>query len=301
MDQKIAWLHKVTEARWTPHILALMSPLALVVSVLWAVLSGNLDILSLHDWVLFFIFFIFIILLGSSVIVFMGIRVWQANRAFKDLMETLHKINHSYRDTLCEIFHEKLSKDFSSDDEYRTYIKDKERNIIETVCQKIAAFYTAVTHRPCVVTVKLIVREEDGKSYCSTYVRSERDSIRDKPNILKYELLTGRNTAFDTALVYRQENISRFYSANLEKDNKEYRNERDNYLFYYISSIVVPIRYYNSEKIGKPNCNDDIGFLCVDTKSIYRLNDQWHVALLASFADQMYNFFSLTRGKYGRK
>ena len=43
---------------------------------------------------------------------------------------------------------------------------------------------------------------------------------------------------------------------------------------------------------------DDIGFLCIDSDSRYRLNGGFHVEILAAFADQLYNFFSFMRGTY---
>jgi hypothetical protein len=79
---------------------------------------------------------------------------------------------------------------------------------------------------------------------------------------------------------------------------KDYANERINWKKHYVSALVVPIRYVDVGKIGQPDCSDDLGFLCIDTLTPNRLKNEWHLALLSAFADQLYNFMSLMRGKY---
>src|SRR5262249_51871369 len=114
----------------------------------------------------------------------------------------------------------------------------------------------------------------------------------------QFRLKTGENTAFDQALRYTAGRTNHFFAADLNVD-KMYRNERQDWKEFYQSAIVVPIRYVDPAKIGQADASDDIGFLAVDTKSRNSLNGGYQVELLASFADQMYNFMSLMRGKFG--
>jgi hypothetical protein len=176
------------------------------------------------------------------------------------------------------------------------YAKENERKTLKSVCQKIAKVYTAFTHCPCTVTVKLVTGVGD-KTFCETYERSEENCERDAGPPRQFEVGTGANTGFDRAILYVPGQVSHFHSADLRKD-KDYRNQRDHWADSYLSAIVVPIRSVNPTKIGTKDSSDNIGFLCVDTPSTYRLNNTWHVDLLASFADQMYNFISLMRGNY---
>ena len=223
-----------------------------------------------------------------------SIRVRQENLQFKEACKNIHRINHDYRDTLSATFSAAVQGP-----DFATVGKLSELKTLKSACQKIAKIYSGLTHCSCTVTVKLITKE-GGNSFCETHARSEENSERDCAQPAKYEVKTGLNAAFDTALAYKAGRISHFHSADLEADAKvgNYRNQRDNWSDFYASTIVVPIRCVTVPRDGTPIASDDIGFLCVDTSSTYRLNDDYHVQLLAGFADQMYNFMSLMRGKY---
>lgn len=112
------------------------------------------------------------------------------------------------------------------------------------------------------------------------------------------------NTAFDKALEIKHNfgECSHFFSANLQKE-KEYTNERGkkSWLQMYKSAIVVPVRALRLSEDNQVLDRDEVGFLTIDTLYPYKLNGDYHVHLMASFADQMYNFISLMRGKYSIK
>lgn len=206
----------------------------------------------------------------------------------------IHDINHEYRDILSEVFGVALQDSEPID----SVLVTRERQIIETVCNRIASIYAGLTARPCTVSVKVITRD-DSKFTCHTYARSEPRSRRDRdgcPGV--YAIDTGENTAFDTALQPDPSNISHFFGGDLPKMKRQnrYRNQRDNFEKYYKSAIVVPIR--SRVQVNQQNASNDRGFLCVDTLSTNCLNGGYHVELLAGFADQMYNFLSLMRGTY---
>ena len=147
------------------------------------------------------------------------------------------------------------------------------------------------------VTFKVLTKEGD-ILYATTCSRSEDYSERDSTEPKKFKVNAGCNTAFDRALLPNTAgHISYFHSADLLKLQRrgEYYNERQMWQRYYKSLIVVPVNCTGVP--GKPKRND-IGLLCVDTKSRNRLNDSYHVEIMAALAYQMYNFMSLMRGKY---
>jgi len=225
-----------------------------------------------------------------------SIRVREKLMALQNAARFVHDVNHEYRNVLSEALgpHEDLQQTDPIDPE----LVKREREIIETVCHRIAAIYTALISRPCTVTVKVLTKE-GSDWFCHTYARSEPRSRRDRdggPDA--YAVGTGENTAFDIASQPAPVGISHFFCPDLPKLKKsnQYRNRRDNFEKYYKSAIVVPIRFHPRPK--QQGIANDRGFLCVDTPSTHCLNAGFHLELLAAFADQMYNFFSLMRGTY---
>jgi hypothetical protein len=230
-----------------------------------------------------------------SLVIFVGgcyysLLVREEVNSWRDLTYNLHRINHIYRDI--------LSKNFSSGAEQikKKLVKD-EMDTMKSICQNIMTIYSGLIKKKCVVTIKFINKDGNGRSYCETYVRSEDNCPRDNETPRIFEVGTGHNTAFDRALQPRSsKKCSYFYSPDLTIE-RAYSNERQHYSDHYRSVVVVPIRFYGERPVFVLN-NDDLGFLCVDTASTYRLNEGAHVELLAAFADQLYNFASLMRGKY---
>ncbi|MFZ4526656.1 MAG: hypothetical protein ACOYOE_14295 [Chlorobium sp.] len=97
--------------------------------------------------------------------------------------------------------------------------------------------------------------------------------------------------------MFRGSEPSHFWSADLTEE-KDYFNDRKDFIKFYKRVIVVPVRFVVSVKGSEHPVTDDVGFISVDTKETYRLNEDSHVQLLASFADQVYNYLSILRGKY---
>src|SRR5438445_632355 len=213
------------------------------------------------------------------------------NQRLRQCATTLHRINHIYRDV--------LNKTFGIQLQQLGPLEATERDTLVAVCYKIAEMFSLLIGEKCVVTVKLITKDANTKDYCHTLARSEPSSERDL-TLVNYEINTGRNTAFDTALRYDGHRTSRFFSADLEKDADmgKYFNDRTDWKRFYRSAIVVPIRYVHYDAVGTPTAFNELGFLAIDTIATYKLNDHFHIEYLAAFADQMYNFMSLMRGKY---
>ena len=227
----------------------------------------------------------FIIFVSVSVRAFFIIR---DNRALRDVAEHFRQINSLYRDKLFALFH------FTNPLTRREELIETEKSTVRAVCQKIAKIYSNIAAKDCLVTVKLLT-QEGNDTYVTTYARSEDDSERDKADPKKFDVGHNQNTAFDMAA--RDDttgSIPCFHSANLLK-HKNYNNQRPNWQRFYKSAIVVPIRCPAGTQGRK---REDLGFLCVDSKSKNRLNGDHHVVMLASLADQMYNFMSLMRGNY---
>ena len=219
-----------------------------------------------------------------------SIRVRNMNFGLKAIAGHIHRINHIYRDVLYECF-AGVDPVTNEDD-----LLQQEMKTIRSVCQRIQNMFSQLLFRECLVTVKLITKDDDGKSYCTTYERSQEKCERDNSCVQAYDVGTQINTAFDKALEMRHDNAcSRFYGADLLSD-ASYNNQRPHWEKFYRSAIVVPIR--NPSISLKSQDADDLGFLCVDTMSRNRLNDTYHVDMLAAFGDQMFNFFSLMRGTY---
>ena len=211
--------------------------------------------------------------------------------ASRDISEIFCEINHIYRDTLKNLFSDDNP---ISDPEY---LLSEEEETLKAICQRVDDLFTRLIGRDCSVTIKLLYNE-NGKSYATTLTRSEDKSIRDKTHRKKYEVGTGDNSAFDAALQKKNGNKeAHYFSPNLKKET-DYTNQRSDYIKYYKSTLIVPIRSTNFGKEGTNEEFDNIGLLCIDTMSTNRLNNRYHLNMLLSLSNQMYNFISLMRGKY---
>lgn len=219
--------------------------------------------------------------------------VRQENDALRDMAYQLHRINHDYRDVLHRTFAGNAPRTS------RTELVAMEIEALKCVTKRIERIFVSLLRgRSCTVTVKLITNHTSGRRVAKTYVRSEDDCTRDVGPPFEYDLGTNQNTAFDTALRLPEPNkCSHFHCGDLTK-LANYNNQRPQWTNFYRSSIVVPIRFLDGQRVGQYDQSQDLGFLCVDTLSRNWLNDGYHVELLASFADQMYNFLSLMRGRY---
>lgn len=227
-------------------------------------------------------------LLILPIIVLAAAFIHRDNKTLKDATKHFREINSIYKESLHKVFFDESS--------YNTEPKriEVEKSTVTAVCQRIANVFTELTREDCVVTVKLLTKE-DNNIFAETYARSQNFSRRDNYEPKKFAVNTGQNTAFDFALMSNfTGNISHFYSPDLTK-HQDYCNERPNWDKHYKSAIVVPI---NCLVLSGESKRIDIGFLCVDTMSRNTLNNTYNLAMLVSLADQMYNFMSLMRNEY---
>jgi hypothetical protein len=218
----------------------------------------------------------------------------------REMARALHDINHLYRDALSGW----LSVVNLSDSDIKDDALAIEQKILESVCSKIAGLFSVLISRSCVVTVKLMLNADKEltadkeRLRCFTWARSERSNERDLEAGQTFEV-SEANTAFYEALVPKSSRqLLFFHSADLLAD-KDYRNTRMCWGDHYKSTIVVPIRLRNDPTLneGMQRANA-LGFLTVDTRTRWRLNDHYHIELLSAFADQMSNFICLMRRIY---
>jgi hypothetical protein len=267
---------------WFTVVLALIS---LSVTI-WGVISPNT---ASHP-----VFFSTIIFVGIFLIVVIGysLNVQLENKVFHSLSQTFYDITIRYRGQF-----QKLTNDKNPTID-PSKIPEIQKDLLTYACERIQIIFTSLINRQCTVTIKVIKNEREREKYfAETYVRSPRSKRDDK--LLRGEVGTGGNTSFDEALRGRlDESPLHFFSADLTK-LKNYKNERHNFVRYYRSTLIVPISVSSeSEKnIAVNDCNL-FGFLCVDTKSVNRLNEEYHLLMLASLAYQMFNFMSRMKAIY---
>lgn len=120
----------------------------------------------------------------------------------------------------------------------------------------------------------------------------------------------GENSDFYVIVSSKYEDISHFASQDLttiesdflEQYKMEYKNSTSNFLQYYKSTIVVPIRisetYINPGLRTKLNSSNEntfhiVGFLCIDTKDVYKDTDRFieGIELAKSLSDSIYKIF----------
>jgi hypothetical protein len=221
-----------------------------------------------------------------------SIRVRVENLALRDMAKHFYEINEIYKSELRSSFFG--PRPVTNQDALLT----AEVKALRAVCQRTAQIFARAIHRDCMVTVKLVTRE-NGRLSAHTYARSQELSGRDQPERAKFSVGTGRNTGFDQALISKADGRpSYFFSPDLSKVPADYSNERQHFLKFYRSTLVVPIRGQKSSGHDPDADLDHIGYLCVDTRSAHRLNDNNHLYMLAALGHQMYNFMSLMRGRY---
>lgn len=285
VERTIGWAEKFAV---NPLIVTIAS-ICTIAGFVWLVYDKAAGSQSLFSVVLFSLPLVVLVFL-----IYYSLQIRLENAALKDIASTFNEINRLYRESLRDAFGEGSAVT-------REDLLGEEEKVLRSVCQRIENIFVRVTYKNCMVTVKLLVGTEAGnpgnphmRYVAETYVRSEEGCVRDTPKKEKYEVNTGKNTAFDAALGVKPDGVPRhFFSPDLTKE-KDYSNQRNNYLEFYRSALIVPIGCSKGETGGYRA----IGLLCVDTKSTHRLNSGYHLQMLLSLAGQMYDYISLMRGEY---
>ncbi len=285
MNKKIKLINQVVEA---PAFLVLNGG-ASIAAFMWFAYEKIEGLTAAASLATFSVFF-FLLLVGYVY----SIKVRLENIALRGISEEFFEINQIYRDKVQELFW------CDSPETDAVKLLEHERYALAAVCQRIENIFERVISRKCIVTIKLVT-VEDHDCFAHTYVRSQDLSLRDVPGRIKYLVGTGENTGFDVALGKRPDGRPpHFFSADLKKDELKgkYFNQRSHYDRYYRSALVVPILESTFRKSNVAIDGGLIGFLCVDTQSVNRLNSGYHLYMLSALASQMYTFMSFMRGKY---
>jgi len=220
-----------------------------------------------------------------------SIKVRSENIALKCIAEEFYEINQIYRKKIHELHLE------NSDEIEIGGLVAEEMMTLRGVCQRISHIYERVVGRKCIVTIKLITIEND-ECFAHTYVRSEELCVRDFGGRVKYKVDKSENSGFYEALMPRSDGKPpHFFSGDLTTDG-QYKNQRKNFNFYYRSALVVPIGDMVVTDNGEQMVDGLVGFLCVDSLSVNRLNNRYHLFMLSALSSQMYTFISFVRGKY---
>lgn len=199
---------------------------------------------------------------------------FQAYRALRLACYIRHEISHAYRNA-----HGKRRLSPTSNPVPDFEQGSREIEVLRTVAQKIASMFRELLGVPCMVEVYLCTPDADT---CCLVALSERSSQREQDWERNFVVHKDKNTAFVEARVRKPSGTSCFFSGDLKSLAAEgkYNDQRDNWQYCYQSRLIVPIRYRDQE----------LGFLALDTKSRHRINDTYHVEVLASLADDMYVF-----------
>jgi hypothetical protein len=238
-----------------------------------------------------------ILALGVAIILFSiahgySLKVRFDNQNLQDIAKYFREINSIYREALYCTFWEN-AKRLPLDERLAT-----EKSTLKSICQIISKIFTKLlAGKECTVSIKLLTDEDDGLSYATTYVRNQESSERDIDDHHKYEVNTGRNSGLDQALKNSPAGkLSYFHSADLSKEKASgYTNQRNDYVEWYKSTIVVPIRCPQRRGERSPQ---NYGFLTIDTMTRHRLNNGHHVVILSALAEQVFNFMAFMRGDY---
>lgn len=278
--------HSIAQNPWVN----LAATIAGIASFWWMIYDKAQTPGTVRSWMPFILFII-----GISTFAAFNFFSFRVKKALLDSTRIpyhLHRINHLYRDSLSRV-----CGSFSSNPPDEEALKLEQTTTLTRICEHVAEIFQRLTSKECHVAVKLLQKDASGM-YCETYTRNGGKNERDEVPPKRFNVLTGENTGFDRALlVTTGTKPSHFWSPDLGIE-KDYQNQRQKYIEAYKSTIVVPIRYLIPNRKGQKDGTDDIGFLCVDTLSRNRLNDVSHVEMLASFADQMYNYISIMRKSY---
>lgn len=247
----------------------------------------------------------------TTLCIFGVVAITRRATQMKRVAEDLHGINHLYRDrvgAICagvasqedeeedvdpnNLTDEQLEEEYRAIEAFGLRLLDEERETLHLVCQKVSKIFSTLTERDCVTSVRLLSNDE---TQLKLYTRSENQSRRDQlgPDHDVLSFGRGINNGFDKAASRNDGRVSHFLSGDLvaAQSRGEYTNQRSNFSEFYKSILIVPIRFCGET-------DELVGFLYVDSMSRNRLNNEEHLQLLASIADQMYNYIRLMRVQF---
>lgn len=257
--------------------------LASIISFLWLIYDRVNGVISIYPYLAMSVAF-----LAWMLMVVYAFLTRSENLALKSVAKKFRVINGYYKESLDKVFRLERNNSLVSSEKVTL-----ERDTLYQVVRSIESIYRQLIKRECVVTIKLLTKEEE-ILYATTYLRSSDTDRERLGSSNKYLVNAAKNTAFDKVYNWTSAGVfPHFHSYNLGKES-DYENERPGYKKLYRNVLVVPIS--NGFSIQEGRLTSCFGFLTVDTKSTNRINNGHHLEMLIALSEQMYNFMLLLRG-----
>jgi hypothetical protein len=228
---------------------------------------------------------------GGCLVVGIGLMA-SGHKRLKRSFGKVHDLNHLYRDTLA-LTNAKMLQMAGADakEKVNELLARTEEETISKVLVIIADQFSLLINRQVVVTFWRYMEETNS---CIEQETSAHGKDATRPFRARERFDVAHNSVFRSCQSFKGK-CCHFYSDDINDahDSKEgYEDERPDYKEHYQAVLSVPIRFTFEE------LDDKLGYLQVDTKSRYRLNDVEHLYLLSAYADQLYNFLSLVRRNF---
>ncbi len=229
----------------------------------------------------------------------------EANSIVYNIMYKLHNdLIHKIRNATYELYNakEKLKAYQNNQDaiqELQMHTFDNIINNLQDFTDTIADYLSKYNKDTISVCIKVIDSGQENidnlNKTAKTLVRSKNTS-RDRKRINE-GITVGKNTDFKhlcdgTNIWYHGVDLKKLYEMGQYETEADVRDWQSKYN----STIVVPIRYYDTNN-GTP-IHDILGFLCIDSKNKIEHWDDTHsleLQFLAIFADSIYNYIKLFR------
>lgn len=265
----------------------------------------NINFISNNSIGIISIFLVIIIIILVRVIRRTGKKGIEASSVVYNILYKLHnELIHKIRNATCELYSakEKLesykdNQDAIQELQMRTFdsVIYNLQNFIDTISDYLSQYNNDVIS----VCVKIIDSGQENidnpDKTAKTLVRS-KNTNRDRKRTNE-SITVGKNTDFKhlcdgTNIWYHGVDLKKLYDNNLYETEADIRD----WQLKYNSTIVVPIRYYDTK--NGILIHDILGFLCIDSKNtIVHWDDIGSLELqyLAIFADSIYNYIKLFR------
>lgn len=277
----------------------------------WSISQIVKNIPNIPSWLSFVLNCLFHFCIGAFIIALICILIRIVYVGIKSKSESLYiqrktteflhrQLIHKVRNNIVEleplsIKLQKLAKDNNTDaisECYNSELKNLSSNLKEYV-DALSEYLTNYRSTTISICVKVFKRRERNRSdfLSEEIITLARSSNTEKERNNNMKTYVGHNTDF-TNLCKGQ--IIFFASSNLNKINAsgQYINDSENWKSNkYISTLVTPIRYNNSNTGTNYIKSDIIGFLCIDsTEEIpeWENSDSFELQILAAFSDILY-------------
>lgn len=235
-----------------------------------------------------------------------GKRKIETGSSVYNIIRDLHnELVHKIRNATCELYivKEKLESYHDNPDainELQMHTFDNIINNLQNFTDVIAEYLSKLNNDTISVCIKVIDSGQENVANldrtAKTLVRS-KNTDRDRKR-LNESIVIGKNTGFKhlcdgTNIWYHGVNLKKLYEDGKYEADVNIHDWQSKYN----STIVVPIRYFNTNKNGNP-INDILGFLCIDSKKEVKYWDNvqsLELQYLAIYADSIYNYIKLFR------